>query len=577
MALNSQWSNRLISDLMRDFPGLSLGAAQGIAGPFAMESKGFQDWQEDAPVVAGSRGGGGMAQWTGPRRRAYERYAERNGLVLDSYEAQYGYLREELKGVGGHDRGLIRKLTDVTDPYEAGRITTKEFLRPGIVNQAARNEWTTQVISAYAPLPDELRVPAGKVTKEGAVASEIDVIPDLMKIAPIPQMRPEKFSYAGNGAPIDSVTGLLMPRRDPRYEKATGRLNVGQGPDGVGLMPTMKGVERLASGGSDGNRFVPSYGIQARLPELAPPMNASMIQAIEAMKQEPKPRPGQTQIERNPPKAQPAPRADSVGSMPKMSEFDLVLSAGLQTEAQLEADAQAARDEILASEAAKLETRKPEKPRPGQSLIERTPNLPDVKAIVPTLPNGSQPKAVGFTYAQDPDSKPIKPGARVKNPAGKRDALLEDTTRAIVTVKDLGNDKKTAVKQGQVSMALPELPMESITSANKPVANGNTLGDSDSPDVFASMGKAVDDMFAGMLSGMTGGSSGESNRSGQHARIRTENNAAEGHGLHNYKPATGYGSRGYTSIESNTHKYDRDSNSWVEKPTSSEPDKKKNR
>lgn len=179
MAYDSKWGNRLISDLQRDF-GLSREAAQGFAGVLAMESKGFTDWQEDAPVVPGSRGGGGMAQWTGVRRREFEAWAKKNGYDGDklmSYESQYGYLKKELTE-GKHSGGVIKKLKGVTDPTTAGRLTTKHFLRPGKVNQKSRDNWVQEAVRQYKPTPG-----VGLGDENGARQLNADPMGGISKIA----------------------------------------------------------------------------------------------------------------------------------------------------------------------------------------------------------------------------------------------------------------------------------------------------------------------------------------------------------------------------------------------------------
>ena len=61
---------RLVADLARDF-NLTPAQAAGIAGNLAHETGGFKHMQEIQPMIPGSRGGYGFAQWTGPRRRAF--------------------------------------------------------------------------------------------------------------------------------------------------------------------------------------------------------------------------------------------------------------------------------------------------------------------------------------------------------------------------------------------------------------------------------------------------------------------------------------------------------------------------
>ena len=84
---------RLMGDL-----GLSDIQAAGLLGNLGHESGGFRDLQEIAPAVAGSRGGWGLAQWTGPRRRAMEAWCRAHALDPADPEASYGYLCAELRG-----------------------------------------------------------------------------------------------------------------------------------------------------------------------------------------------------------------------------------------------------------------------------------------------------------------------------------------------------------------------------------------------------------------------------------------------------------------------------------------------
>src|SRR5690606_30475174 len=116
----------------------------------------------------------------------FEEYARKHGLSVSSYEANYGYLREELNGVGGHDNRIIKKLEGVTDPQKAQAIFTGSaasksgFLRPGIVHENHRSDWTRQVVSNYVPVPGA-DIP-------NTVASQLDVTPpaNLERMVPMP-------------------------------------------------------------------------------------------------------------------------------------------------------------------------------------------------------------------------------------------------------------------------------------------------------------------------------------------------------------------------------------------------------
>lgn len=126
---------RLMSDLQRDL-GLTRAQAAGIVGNLDHESGGFASLQEIAPVVPGSRGGYGYAQWTGPRRRQFEEWAEARGLPLNSYEANYGFLRYELTETPER-RGLDAVRRHDT-PSGAARDFSNTFLRPGIPHMDSR-------------------------------------------------------------------------------------------------------------------------------------------------------------------------------------------------------------------------------------------------------------------------------------------------------------------------------------------------------------------------------------------------------------------------------------------------------
>ncbi len=88
----AQKSPEVMSRLMGDF-GLNPEQAAKILGNLGHESMGFKAFNE-----IGGGGGIGWAQWTGPRNREYRAWAAANHLDPHSDEANYGFLRHELKG-----------------------------------------------------------------------------------------------------------------------------------------------------------------------------------------------------------------------------------------------------------------------------------------------------------------------------------------------------------------------------------------------------------------------------------------------------------------------------------------------
>lgn len=146
-------AHRLMGDLQRDF-GMTPQQAAGVVGSLAFESGGFRTLQEQGVPY---RGGWGYAQWTGPRRTAFDNWVRQNGLDPSSYEANYGFLSQEFR-----DPLFSRWLQPVygaTDTASAARDFTGSadaatgFLRPGIPHieqrigeaQAVLDSWTNRL------------------------------------------------------------------------------------------------------------------------------------------------------------------------------------------------------------------------------------------------------------------------------------------------------------------------------------------------------------------------------------------------------------------------------------------------
>lgn len=115
---------RLMVDLQADLH-LSTVQAAAITGNLAHETRNFQIMQEMNPLVRGSRGGFGYAQWTGPRRRAFEKFGE--GQDLSRYEVNYAFLIEELTTSYAQ---VLDRLKNMTDLKRATRYVMTHFLGP---------------------------------------------------------------------------------------------------------------------------------------------------------------------------------------------------------------------------------------------------------------------------------------------------------------------------------------------------------------------------------------------------------------------------------------------------------------
>lgn len=144
--LFDQLAPRIMGDLLRDVPQWGEEDAAACIGNAGHESGGFRLLQEIAPVVAGSRGGWGWFQWTGARRRAMEAWAKKRGLDLSSYEANYGWLVEELRGdekaaVAATRRGV--GLEAKVKAFEAA------FERAGVKHYPSRLLYAQRALRAY--------------------------------------------------------------------------------------------------------------------------------------------------------------------------------------------------------------------------------------------------------------------------------------------------------------------------------------------------------------------------------------------------------------------------------------------
>lgn len=121
--------------------GLTLPQAAGIVGNLGFESGGFKELQEISPTVAGSAGGYGWAQWTGPRRTTFMTWCSAHSLTPSSDEANYGYLVVELSRVYHSTIDAVKRSTTVEDAvfsvgqtYERPGGTTPDHL-PGYADR----------------------------------------------------------------------------------------------------------------------------------------------------------------------------------------------------------------------------------------------------------------------------------------------------------------------------------------------------------------------------------------------------------------------------------------------------------
>ena len=115
--------------------GLPEHIAEGFVMNMQDESGLNPGINEANPVVPGSRGGFGLYQLTGPRRKAYEAYAAQRGVPLDDVDAQLDFMMSELQGP---EAAAWEKISRTQNAGEAGAAIVNNFLRPASEHAASR-------------------------------------------------------------------------------------------------------------------------------------------------------------------------------------------------------------------------------------------------------------------------------------------------------------------------------------------------------------------------------------------------------------------------------------------------------
>ena len=116
--------------------------AVGMVANMKAESSLNPGVNEAKPLVPGSRGGFGLYQVTGPRRRQYEAFAQQRGARLDDVDAQLDFLKWETENT---ERGAWSKVNRAQNAEEAARLISEKFLRPGIPHLQNRLKFARQL------------------------------------------------------------------------------------------------------------------------------------------------------------------------------------------------------------------------------------------------------------------------------------------------------------------------------------------------------------------------------------------------------------------------------------------------
>jgi hypothetical protein len=165
---------------MKDF-SLDLLSAVAIIGNSGYESGGYKSLQEKKPLIPGSRGGYGIMQWTGPRRRQYEDYCIRNSLDPADMESNYKFLFVELHGPEGK---VLPKLRAADSLEEKTKVFMDVFLRPGVKHLPDRVKWAKRAYEAYQDaqtLPEAPSTPDKPKTQKSALLVILEALLSLFR------------------------------------------------------------------------------------------------------------------------------------------------------------------------------------------------------------------------------------------------------------------------------------------------------------------------------------------------------------------------------------------------------------
>ena len=107
--------------------GLAPHVAEGIANEINRESGFDPGINEVSPIVPGSRGGFGLFQHTGPRRRELEAFAQARGVPVSDQDTQLDFALQELATT---ESRAGQSLSQTTTAEEAADVFKRQFLRP---------------------------------------------------------------------------------------------------------------------------------------------------------------------------------------------------------------------------------------------------------------------------------------------------------------------------------------------------------------------------------------------------------------------------------------------------------------
>lgn len=208
--------------LMQVF-SIEVDDAAAIMGNLGHESAGFTKLQEIKPTVKGSRGGYGWAQWTGPRRKAFEAWCKSAGLAPSSDEANLGYLIVELKG---EYHPAIAKTKAAGGLLAKVKAFELAFERAGVKHYPERLKWAEKALDAWrgadAPKPAPKPKASPRPPVAGGEVKKSDAILHLGSTGPFVVELQQKLNALGYAVAVSGSFREPTETAVKRFQKAAG-------------------------------------------------------------------------------------------------------------------------------------------------------------------------------------------------------------------------------------------------------------------------------------------------------------------------------------------------------------------
>ncbi len=209
-------SSAVMNQLMADF-SLTREQAAGIVGNLGHESSGMRALNEAKPLIPGSRGGFGWAQWTGPRRREFEAWAKANGLDIRSDEANYGFLKHELMG---KYRGVIDRVRRTKTMEQSMYAFENGYEKAGVKAYSSRLKWGRRAMDSYTPNITLPASPTESATKNVPLSPSAELL-KRHGSALLGAGGPVAININGGSHDPEALASLVQRRIDERWNWRT--------------------------------------------------------------------------------------------------------------------------------------------------------------------------------------------------------------------------------------------------------------------------------------------------------------------------------------------------------------------